>query len=197
MDLIWSLIASERFWNLRQLWASPPLPCPWNMLARTKGHVFCSTLLVILSCESPFQTLLELISMCSACVCWDMWQHSGFLDMDTMASWGQFFLTECWQMHLIFIFSTSLQTLHFYITYIIYYVVDIIILLKLMKCFVAQRVSLVCGTNWAEFNTWVGWVPTFEDPSQIGPWQIGPWQIGSRQIGPQQIWPRQIGPMEN
>ena len=115
--------------------------------------------------------------------------HRGFM--------GAIFLTECWQMHLIFIFSTSLQTLHFYITYIIYYVVDIIILLKLMKCFVAQRVSLVCGTNWAEFNTWVGWVPTFEDPSQIGPWQIGPWQIGSRQIGPQQIWPRQIGPMEN
>ena len=86
MDLIWSLIASERFWNLRQLWASPPLPCPWNMLARTKGHVFCSTLLVILSCESPFQTLLELISMCSACVCWDMWPHSGFLDMDTVIS---------------------------------------------------------------------------------------------------------------
>ena len=89
--------------------------------------MFCSTLLVILSCESPFRTLLELISICGTCVYWDMWPHSGFLDMDTVMSapWllrSNFFfdrvLTNALDIYLLHIPSDF--ALSHYIHYILY-----------------------------------------------------------------------------
>ena len=106
--------------------------------------------------------------------------HRGFLG-------ATFFLTECWQMHLIFIFSTSLQTLHFHITYIIYYIssghytfTETHEMLCGIKSFISlwHKLSWVQHLSWTSSDFWrppsnwalVNWAPANWAPGKLGPW---------------------------